>query len=156
MNAYNRVNKLQKPFTSERKPYHGSSHLLRWSEGVKNRLSQRSDQMEGKVAAYQAGMEQSELLGAVQNVIHRLHADHARVVLIRYFVLIRSKAATGPDVLLAQPRQRLLKHGVSLQRRCGVTILEATIVDRDNFIGRLDHARVNRSLDGFLPAQSDW
>jgi hypothetical protein len=99
---------------------------------------------------HQRRVLQRELLGAVQDVVHALHADKAAVVLVCHLVLVGPEATATPDILLLQVGQCLLQHPVSLQRRGGVPVLQAAVVDGHDLVGGLDHLRVDGALDGFL------
>jgi len=51
-------------------------------------------------ATHQGRIEQSELLGAEEDVVRRLDANYTRMVLVGHLVLVRTKATSRPNALL--------------------------------------------------------
>ena len=70
------------------------------------------------------GVGTSAHLGAKEDVVGALHAQHERVVLVADLVLVAAKAASRPDARLAQPGQGLVQHAVPGQAGSGVAMLQ--------------------------------
>lgn len=93
--------------------------------------------------AHQAGMEESELLCSVENVIRRLHTEHAGVVLVTHFVFVRAESASGPNIeRVLEERKRLLKHSIPLETGGRITVLQSSVIDAHDLIGGRNEAGV--------------
>lgn len=55
-------------------------------------------------------LETSRYLGAEQNIVCALHAQHQAVVLVAHFVSVAAKPASAPDLVLLQPWQGIDQH----------------------------------------------
>ena len=69
------------------------------------------------------------------------------MVLVADLVAPATEAATGPDVLLLHLGQDLGESTLALQRRGGVTVVEAAVVGGNNLIGGSEHLSVDKTLD---------
>jgi hypothetical protein len=120
-----------------------SSSRLRWSAGGRRGGRRRE--------SYQARMEESELLGSVENVVGSLHAEHAGVVLVPHFVFVRTESPSGPDLeRVLEEREGLLQHPVPLETGGGVAVLQSAVIDAHDLVSGRDERSVQGTADGVL------
>jgi hypothetical protein len=101
--------------------------------------------------SYQARMEESELLGSVENVVGSLHAEHAGVVLVPHFVFVRTESPSGPDLeRVLEEREGLLQHPVPLETGGGVAVLQSAVIDAHDLVSGRDERSVQGTADGVL------
>ena len=98
-------------------------------------------------AVHEIGVVEGQLGGAVDDVVHRLDAQHEAVVLVADLVAPRPEAAARPDVLLFQGGEKLLQGAFALERRRWVAVVEAAVVGGYDLVCWLQHFRVNEPLD---------
>lgn len=90
---------------------------------------------------------ESQLNGAVQDVIGSLDTEHERVVLITDLVSPAAEAAAGVDVHILELGKKLLENSLALQSRGRVTVVELAVVGGDDLVLRLDHLGVDQTLN---------
>ena len=71
-------------------------------------------------------------------------------ILVSNFILPASKSSTGEDIFGLKLGKKFLQNTITLEGGRRVTVVEATVVGRDNLIGRLDHLGVDKTLDRVL------
>mmetsp|Transcript_19396 Transcript_19396/g.61731 ORF Transcript_19396/g.61731 Transcript_19396/m.61731 type:complete len:540 (+) Transcript_19396:304-1923(+) len=76
------------------------------------------------------GVVEGHLLGAEEHVVHALHAQHERVVLVGHLVLVAAEAPAAPHVVLPQEGEGLGEDGVAPHGGGGVAVLQPPVVDR--------------------------
>lgn len=69
------------------------------------------------------------------------------MVLVTDLVSPAAESATGPDVHVLKLGQELLENTLTLESRCGVTVVELAVVGGDDLILGLDHLSVDETLD---------
>ena len=84
----------------------------------------------------------------MQNIIHRLNANHKTMILIRNLILPTPKPATTPYIFRLQRRQNLGETSISFKRGRRVSMGEFTVINADDFIVCGEEVCVDGSLDG--------
>lgn len=98
-------------------------------------------------AVNEVGVVQGQLDGTVDDVVDSLDTQHERVVLVTDLVAPAAETATRPDTLLLELGQDLGQSALTLQRRGGVTVVEAAVIGGDDLVARTEHLGVDETLD---------
>ena len=72
------------------------------------------------------------------------------MVLVANLVPPAAKPSSGPDIALLQLRQQLLQHAFAFEAGRGIAVVEAAVVDGDDFVLWHEHLCVDETLDAVL------
>lgn len=96
------------------------------------------------------GIVECQLDGTAVDGIDGLNTEHEGVVLVTDLVSPAAESTTGENVHSLELGEDLLEDTLTLKGGGGVTMVESTVVSRDNLVLGLDHLGVNETLDAIL------
>lgn len=91
-----------------------------------------------------------QLDGTAVDGIDGLNTEHEGVVLVTDLVSPAAESTTGENVHGLKLGEDLLEDALTLKGGGGVTMVESTVVSRDNLVLGLDHLGVDETLDAIL------
>mmetsp|Transcript_2676 Transcript_2676/g.6402 ORF Transcript_2676/g.6402 Transcript_2676/m.6402 type:complete len:516 (+) Transcript_2676:910-2457(+) len=92
-------------------------------------------------------MGERQLLCSRHDIVSCLNPEHTTVVLVCNLVLPRPKPAAAPDVVLLQPRQDFVQHGIPPYRWRWIAVEQTPVVNRHNFAVLCHELGVDSALD---------
>ena len=69
------------------------------------------------------------------------------MILVGNLILVSTKTASAPDVVLTQPWEGVFEDGISSSGGRWVAVFQATVIDGYNFVSRLDQLGVDGAYE---------
>jgi len=69
------------------------------------------------------------------------------MILVSYFVSPTAEPTAGIDAFFLQCGEQFGEHTFAFEGGCRISMVEAAMVGRHDFVGGLEHLRINEALD---------